>query len=155
MEKFTQKFGARFQSMLEKVKETGKAEGIAFNFGGKVANTLESHRLIEYAYAMGGSAMQNKLVELLFSLYFERQANLGDHEVLAEAAAAVGMDKAEARSFLASSAGRDEVLRDIRSYSLKYRITGVPFFIFQERYVLGGALEQDAMEEVLRELVSM
>lgn len=71
--------------------------------GGKISNTIDSHRLLEWALTKGGTEGQNALVEQLFKFYFERRGDLGDHAALAREAAAVGLPEAEAASVLQSS----------------------------------------------------
>ena len=99
--RYEAKFGGKqnVAAMLARMAEVGKREGISFDYGGRISNTVDSHRLIEWAGARG---LQDALVEQLFKFYFERRGDLGDRAALAREAAAVGLPEAEASALLAS-----------------------------------------------------
>lgn len=62
--RYAEKFGAqRVAQMLPHMASIGKQEGINFSFGGKTANTTDSHRLMEKAFQLGGVELQNALNE--------------------------------------------------------------------------------------------
>lgn len=155
MERYRAKFGeARVRQMLPYMQETGRAEGIAFDYGGLISNTLDSHRVIELAWQKGGAALQDKVVEALFQFYFEKQGNLGDAGKLVEVAASAGLDAEEVRSLLAGPALREEVVKHARDLPSKFSFSGVPFFIFGGgKFTLSGAQEATYFESVLRGLV--
>ena len=83
------------QQIHARLEETGRAEGIAFDFDAiKVSpNTLDAHRLIRWA-ASAGELSRARSRARLFQLYFEEGKNIGDHAVLIEAARECGMDAA-------------------------------------------------------------
>jgi predicted DsbA family dithiol-disulfide isomerase len=148
------KFGeARMAQMLPYMAAVGAADGITFDYGGRVANTLQSHRLIEFARGAGGAAAQDRLVEALFKAYFENQGNLGDTETLLAAAEAAGLDRGAAAAHLASDAGKDDVVRDVRAYASKFRISGVPFFALNDgKLKLSGAQEPATLLDAFEQL---
>lgn len=133
------KFGAgdRIQKAHAHLTELGAAEGIPFAFGKvKISpNTLDAHRLIRWA---SEPELQEKVVEALFRAYFVEGRNIGDRGVLADIAAAVGMDRGAIAARLASDEDRAEVQADIRS-AQRIGVTGVPTFIVANRYGLVGA----------------
>jgi predicted DsbA family dithiol-disulfide isomerase len=48
------KFGEkRTESIIPQMKEVGEVEGIKMEYGGLIANTLNSHRLMHYANQQG------------------------------------------------------------------------------------------------------
>ena len=103
MTRYEEKFGKqRIGAMLSQMKEVGRREGIAFDYAGKISNTVDSHCLLEWASQKGGPPLQNALVEQLFRFYFERRGDLGDRAALAREAAAVGLSEAEALEVLSS-----------------------------------------------------
>jgi len=78
---YNSKFGAdRVAAMIPQMEATGMKESppIKFSYGGTLGNTLDSHRLIEWAYEMGGAAKQDALVENLFSRYVKAQFESSD-----------------------------------------------------------------------------
>lgn len=93
LDRYAAKFGAaRVDSLVEHMKQTGKGDGINFSYGGTIANTIDSHRLIEWATERGE---QDEIVEQLFKLYFEEEGNIADHDQLADVAGKIGLDRAE------------------------------------------------------------
>jgi predicted DsbA family dithiol-disulfide isomerase len=98
LDRYASKFGAsRAESIVEHMKNTGKGEGINFSYGGTTSNTIDSHRLIEWATEQG---KEDEIVEQLFKLYFEDEGNIGDLEELADAAGKIGLNRDEVSCFL-------------------------------------------------------
>jgi len=135
----TQKFGgaANAQSIYAQVLAAGESEGIAFAFERmrRTPNTVDSHRLIRFA---AGRQREDPVVQALFEAYFLRAEDIGDREVLVEAARAAGLDPGEARRYLESDADAAAV----RAEDLAARqagINGVPCFVFNRRHALAGA----------------
>jgi predicted DsbA family dithiol-disulfide isomerase len=144
--------GDRLQQIHARLEETGAAEGIAFDFDAiKVSpNTLDAHRLIRWA-ASDGDAIQGKVARRLFQLYFEEGQNIGDRQVLIEAARESGMDEAVARTLLATDADKEEVRTEIATAS-RMGITGVPCFLIEGRYAVMGAQETAALADAIRKV---
>ena len=91
LEHYKQKLGARRTAeMVPYMQSVGEPLGIKFSYGGLIANTLDSHRLIYWSKQFG---KQDQVVEELFKDYFERERNIGDNQVLADAAGRAGLDK--------------------------------------------------------------
>eukprot|EP01134_Creolimax_fragrantissima_P005226 CFRG5226T1 len=138
---YIEKFGeARFDQFRPQFEAVGKQEGINFNFGGMISNTLDSHRLL--AMALGdegqeGRDRQDKVVNLLFKAYFEEAKNIGDPEVLIELASAGGLDVDAVKKLLRSDAGVKEVLDEMSNRNRGVR--GVPHFIINSKFRVGGA----------------
>lgn len=85
----------------------------------------------------------------LFRAYFENEGNPGDHDVLAAAAAAAGMDRDQALAFLATDELTKEVQQEVAEWQRKYRISGVPFFVIDGNLRVEGAQEPGVFEEAL------
>lgn len=133
------KFGSaeRVQALFDSLNEAGAAEGIAFAFEQieRSPNTIDAHRLIRWA---GDEGRQEGVVEALFHAYFLEGRDLGDHAVLADIAAAAGMDGPKIAARLASDEDRAAVQAEINS-AYQIGVTGVPTFILGHRYALVGA----------------
>jgi predicted DsbA family dithiol-disulfide isomerase len=144
LEHYKRKFGEeRVLQMLPAMKRTGQEEGISFSYDGKIGNTGDSHRLLELAAAKDPSLqLQDKLIEELFSVYFEQEGDIADHAVLAQAAAKPGVGlfptAANAVAFLKSDAMSDEVRRGVQQ-AYQQGVTGVPHFTIANKYVFSGA----------------
>ena len=129
-------------------RERGAAVGLTFNFEAieKAPNTLLSHRLVYIT----PEPQRGALLDALYAAYFEFGRDIGDRGVLVEVAAAVGLDAAETRTQLAGDTGAAEVMADV-AFARQVGITGVPFFIFNERVAFSGAQPPDVILRVLRQ----
>lgn len=148
---FREKFGdlTRVAAIHERLKELGDGVGIRFAFEriARTPNTLDAHRLIRWASIEGAG---EAVVEKLFSLFFEDGADLGDIDVLVEAAVAVGLPGDLVRRLLESDADRDEVREEIAT-AQRIGVTGVPCFVIDGRYAVMGAQEPEAIVAALRQ----
>ena len=151
-----EKFGGpeRATAAYDRVREAGEQEGIAFDFQAiKVSpNTLNAHRVVRWA-ANGGPGVQTALVQRLFRLYFEEGANVGDVEVLADAAAECGMDREIVADLLASDADIEKVQAEI-AVAQRMGVSGVPCFIVESRFAIVGAQDPAVMARALQEIAA-
>ena len=142
------KFGSevRVAEIFGAIEQAGESEGIQFVFDriARTPNTVDSHRLIEFA---GQRGAQDQVVEALFRRYFEQGEDIGDRAVLEAAAVDGGLDEGEVRRFLAGSDGTEHVRRESEAAS-RMGISGVPCFIFEGRYAVSGAQPPDVFERV-------
>jgi len=132
--------------VYETIRETGRGAGLDFRFD-KIdwtPNTLKSHQLIHFAADRGD---QDALVERLFRMYFMEGADIGDTEVLADAAEAVGLDRASALDALDANDWRETVLREDEQ-ARAVGIQGVPTFILNGRYALSGAQDPKVLMQM-------
>jgi len=150
------KFGDddRLHQVHTNLVSLGAAEGIAFDFDAIAVspNTLDAHRVIRWAGA-SGDAVQNKLVQELFSRYFERGENTGDAAVLIEAAAAAGMDAAVVETLLPTDADADAVRAEINT-AARMGITGVPCFLLEGKYAVMGAQDTGVLADAIRQIAA-
>ena len=133
--------------VMDALLEAGEALGITFNFDkiSRSPNTLDAHRLIRWAHSMN---LQPPVVEALFRRYFTDGQDIGDHAVLLDIAAEVGMDTDIVMKLLATDA--DEAL--IRSEDATARqvgIQGVPAYVIANKYLLVGAQEPETLAQAL------
>jgi predicted DsbA family dithiol-disulfide isomerase len=150
------KFGdeARIRQIHERIEGLGAAEGIAFDFDAiKVApNTLDAHRLIRWAGAVGAD-VQNELVRRLFKLNFEEGRNIGDRAVLVEAAREAGMDASVVETLLPTDADVEAVRSEIET-AQRMGITGVPCFLLEGRYAVMGAQDTAVLADAIRQVAA-
>lgn len=138
-----------FGGMVKRLGALGEAEGITYRFDKALrVSTLDAHRLLAWAWAVGGEAAQSPLKERLLLAYFEQGANVADHATLAALAAEVGLDAADAAEVLAADGFRDVVLADLEG-ALDREITGVPGFVIEDRLLIPGAQEPETFVSVL------
>jgi predicted DsbA family dithiol-disulfide isomerase len=136
------KFGPRGNT-YERVSKVGETVGIPFAFSKiKVQpNTVNAHRLLHYAEQQG---RQDAVAEVLFEAYFVNGANLTDVDALADVAAQGGLDREQARAWLASDAER-EVVVSADEEARNAGIGGVPFFIFNRSIGVSGAQDPETL----------
>ena len=133
------KFGGveRAGAAFAQVVAAGAEDGIRFAFDhvASAPNTVDAHRLILWA---GGHGRQWETAEALFAAYFEGGRDLNNLDHLVAVAESAGLDPAAARAHLASDEGRADVAAS-QEEATQLGISGVPFFVFDDRYALSGA----------------
>jgi predicted DsbA family dithiol-disulfide isomerase len=157
-EYLTKKFGSveRYKQIAQRVVDAASQEGLTYNPEkiSRQPNTTDCHRLIRWA-GENAAAMKQRLM----ALYFTEGGDLTDVAVLAQAAADVGMDRAEIARRLATGEDVEQVAREAES-AKEAGIDGVPCFIFggllavsgaQAPDYLAGAIERAAQEIVRRQ----
>jgi len=146
------KFGgaAGARQIYDRIRDTGTGEGIAFDFDaiGTTPNTVDSHRLVKWA---GDAGVQDAVVEALFRAYFFEGRNIGLAEVLADVAAACGMDRAAIAERLTGEDDRDHVAQAAQQMAAM-GITGVPCYIVDRRYAISGAQDPAVFLNLFDEL---
>lgn len=149
------KFGAdpdRAKAVGNSIKEYGEALGIVFNFDKieKAPNTLDSHRLIRWA---GTAGCQNEMVDILFRRYFTDAEDIGNHDVLVDAAAEAGMDTDIVADLLIRGADK-ELIRREDAAAREMGIQGVPSFVINAKWVIVGAQETPALIRMFDKLLA-
>jgi predicted DsbA family dithiol-disulfide isomerase len=143
------KFGgpARAQQLFARVVGVGAEVGIPFDFAhiASSPNTVDAHRLIGFAAERG---REWEMARALFAAHFTEGRDLRDRDTLVALAAEVGLPADEARAYLESGAGAADVAES-QETAQEYGITGVPFYVFNDRYGLSGAQPTDVFLEVL------
>jgi predicted DsbA family dithiol-disulfide isomerase len=139
------KFGndGRIEAAHERLRALGAEEGIAFDFDkiARAPNTLDAHRLIRWAFVAGA---QDRIVDRLFKLYFEEGRDIGDRALLIETAAECGIDREVVAKLFADGSDEEEVRAEI-AQAQSLGVTGVPFFIFAQRFGVPGAQSVDVL----------
>jgi predicted DsbA family dithiol-disulfide isomerase len=143
----TTKFGSvdRYKGVAQRVQAAAREEGLSYAIDkiNRQPNTTDAHRLIHWAEQIGkGPQMKQKLMDL----YFTEGANLTDQEVLAKAAADIGLG--DVRQALASERDVAEVEREAAA-AKEAGIQGVPMFIFGGRFAVSGAQAPEYLAEAI------
>lgn len=151
------KFGSweRSQALDAQVAAEGAREGIAFRHSriARTPNTRASHRLIWLAGEVGGSALQNRVVEALFSAYFHEGRDIGDKAVLADIGASAGLDEVRVLALLDGDEGLGEVImQEMAARSLG--VSGVPTVMAGDLVLFSGAQRTPLVVQALREVAS-
>ena len=151
-----QKFGGpeRAQQIYARIKAAGDEVGIAFDFERIVRqpNTVNAHRLIAWAQDVDMNK-SDALVERLFRAYFIEGVEIGDIDSLARLAGDAGFDSTAARAWLTSGEGVAAIqAEEQRARALG--VTGVPFFVFNERLAVSGAQPPEVLLAAMEQAVA-
>ncbi|CZT01359.1 uncharacterized protein RAG0_09032 [Rhynchosporium agropyri] len=136
----------------------GSTAGITYKFGGTVANTLPSHRIIQHFQETKGPIVADKLINSLYRQYFEEEKHPSSKETLMAACKEAGIDEKDAEALIGDE---NEGLQDTK---MKIReqagngVDSVPFVVVEGKrrdMTLTGAQEVKdyvkALEQVVKE----
>jgi predicted DsbA family dithiol-disulfide isomerase len=133
-------------AMHEQIAERGRQVGLDYRFEqAKAVGTRTAHQLSHFA---AGHGKQHEMVQRLFQAYFTDGLNVADHQVLADLAAEIGLDRDAALAALRAEEFAEAVEDDIRQ-ARQLGITGVPFFVFAGKYAVSGAQPVEAFLQAL------
>jgi predicted DsbA family dithiol-disulfide isomerase len=145
----TTKFGSpeRYKGIAQRVTAAAAEEGLVYASDKmkRQPNTLDCHRLIRWAEAIGKAA---EMKQRLMDLYFTQGADLTDRDALVQAAAEVGLDAETVRAALASDQDVEQIEREAQS-AKDAGIEGVPCFIFGGKFAVSGAQSPDYLAEAI------
>jgi len=156
-EHLTRKYGSTPQQQAanrEAIRQRGAAVGFEFRKEGRdrIYNTFDAHRLLHWA-GLQDAARQHALKKALLAAYFTQGRSMEDHEVLAQAAAAAGLDADQAREVLASGAHAQAVRERERFYTER-GIHAVPSVVVNDRHLIQGGQPPEVFEQTLRRLAA-
>lgn len=136
-ENLRRKYGVDPESMFGRVEQAARESGIPLDFRKvlRSPNTLAAHVLIDAAEARG---TQRELAKSFFHAYFLEGRDVGDPDVVANIASDHGFDREEAYA-LATDEQAKERIRAFAAEQSRAGVTGVPFFVFDDRYAVSGA----------------
>jgi predicted DsbA family dithiol-disulfide isomerase len=151
-EYLTKKFGSaeRYKEITTHVTSVAASEGLTFNFDKqKISpNTRNAHRIIELAKQEG---KQLATKEAFMKAYFTDGVDLSKNENVALVAQQVGLNKASVEKMLASDEGLVEVELAEKEMQ-KLGITGVPFYIIDNKYGISGAQPSETFKQAINEV---
>jgi len=148
----TTKFGSveAYKSIAGRVVAAAEQEGLSYRpeLVARQPNTIDCHRLIYWAEAIGKAAeMKQRLMEL----YFRDGGDLTDVGVLAQAAADCGLDAQDVRRRLATD--EDVALISARAQEAADKgISGVPTYVFAQKYAVSGAQDPQMLARAIRQV---
>lgn len=144
--------GAHLKAMSENLHNAGKDVGIDFNFEAqeKTPNTLDSHRLIMWAESAG---CQIEIVDALFQAYFLDGRDIGDRDVLVDIARTCGMDAELVADFLTKDVDI-KVVTEEDILAREMGISGVPTFLINDGFMIGGAQEPETLARLFLKVIS-
>jgi len=148
-EYLAKKFGSeqKYHQITSQVTATAAEEGLIFDFDkqGISPNTRNAHRLISYAKLQG---KQLEMKEALMKAYFTDGVNLTQTENLVAIATQLGLDQVQVTTYLNSNEGFKEVIAE-ENQNIKRGISGVPFYIINNKHAISGAQPSEVFAEAL------
>jgi predicted DsbA family dithiol-disulfide isomerase len=124
------------QSMVDNMTENAKNSGLDFHFEKAIlANSLNAHRLLHLAKKQN---LSNELKELLFRAYLTEGKNVNDLNTLKLLGLEAGLETDAIDEVLDSDIYATAVTQD-QEEAQSLGVTGVPFFVFDNKYAVSGA----------------
>ena len=152
---------AEVEAMRAQMLATAAKAGFPMEYTGEgeppepmMWNTLDAHKLLRWALAEAGPDVQAKLKLALFGAHFRQRCNVSNPNVLLDIAEAVGLDRQAAGAALEDEALTIAVRREEKR-ATENRITSVPTFVVNGRYILQGANEPEAFRSALTRIAMM
>jgi predicted DsbA family dithiol-disulfide isomerase len=154
-EHIAEKYGATKQQSQEnrlRMTQAGTDVEFVFSFTDdmRMHNTFNVHQLLHWANQQGH---MHDLEQALFVAHFTNSRNLSDNNVLADVAAEVGLDRAEALTILADQRFANDVRTAEKTWVSK-GISGVPAVIFDHRHLMTGAQGVESYTRILKQLAA-
>ncbi|MBL0741299.1 DsbA family oxidoreductase [Chryseolinea lacunae] len=146
------KFGSesKYHQITQHVTGVAKEDGLAFDFSRQTVspNTRKAHSLIQ---AAANEGKQLAMTEAFFKAYFTEGVDLSKSENLVAVAVGAGMSKETAEAVLADTTALEKIEVTEKEMS-KLGISGVPFYIINNRYGVSGAQPSDAFVQAFAEI---
>lgn len=154
-ERLAQKYGrsyAEMEEMERNVAAMAAAEGIDFQWQkANSGNSFNAHRIIHLAQSKG---LGNEAKEAFFHAYMTEGLAIGEREVVEEIASRIGLDNAEVEYVLDTNELADFVHHDEQIAHEQLKVTGVPFFVFDQKLALSGAQPREIFLQAMQQAQS-
>jgi predicted DsbA family dithiol-disulfide isomerase len=143
-EMLAKKIGApasQVRAMTHQVTQLAEAEGLTYDLGNAISvNTRDAHRV---AHLAGQHGLGTEMHEALLKAHLSDAAVVDDPDTLIRLATEIGVPADEAGDVVRGTKYGAEVDADIRT-ARKIGVSGVPFFMINEKYGISGAQPADA-----------
>ena len=134
------------EQMFSNVTQIAKEVGLEFNIPASiVANSFNAHRLIQMAKAKG---LGSEAEEALFRIHFTGGKDINDNDTLLQTGISIGLEEKALKEMLGSRAWSSEVRQDEEA-ARDLGVSGVPFFVFNDKYAVSGAQSPETFLQVL------
>lgn len=134
----------------EGIGSQAKGVGLEFNFDDmKPTNTLDAHRLAKFAATVG---KEKEMTEKLLASYFTESKLISDHDVLVEIAQSAGLEREETLAVLNDATKFANDVRIDEALAQQMGVTGVPFFVINQKYSISGAQPTETFKRALQQV---
>lgn len=132
-------------------RQMGQLAGLIFNFEEipKAPNTNLAHCLI----TLTPEEKHGEMIEAIYNAFFQYGQDVGDREILLDLAAGLGLDTAPLREGLADPAVREQVTAEVKA-AYQLGISGVPFFVINDKYAFSGAQPPEVILDILQRIAN-
>ncbi len=135
-------------NMSLRIKGIAESLGLHYDFDNQImTNTGLAHQLIHFAKTRG---LQAEMKERLLKAHFVEALHVGKLDTLVELATQVGLNPDEVRQALTEGEFATAVQEDI-DQARAYGITGVPFFVIQNKYGISGAQDSAVLLSAMQQ----
>jgi predicted DsbA family dithiol-disulfide isomerase len=134
---------------VDSMIQTARDAGIDMRRPPIIPNTRKAHEATEFAKEAGRLLPFHRAV---FAAFWEREENIGDAGILCRIGAEAGLDPDALGGALSDGRYTAEVEEQI-AWTRAAGITGVPTFIFEEKFALVGAQDYDVFRDVAKRLI--
>lgn len=144
------RFGSNYVEKFHQVEQAAKGENLLFNFSAlpKAINTLTLHRILTIALQDG---IQSQIKEAFMKAYFIDRQDLTDENTLIALLETHGWAAEKTLEIINSDVATDAVKEEMNYYR-QLGVTGVPFFIFNQKYAVSGAQPSTVFVEILEKI---
>jgi predicted DsbA family dithiol-disulfide isomerase len=151
----TTKFGSveAYKGIAGRVVAAAEEEGLSYrpDLVRRQPNTVDCHRLIHWAERDAAGDKSAAMKQRLMELYFRDGGDLTDIDVLVQAASDIGMDAARVRQRLLTDEDVELISAEAKDASDK-GISGVPTFLFAQKYAVSGAQPGGQLARAIRQV---
>lgn len=144
------RFGSNFVEKFHQVEQVAQNEGLDFDFSNlpKAINTFTLHRILTVALQDG---IQSEAKESLMKAYFVDKQDLTQENIVVEVMQKCGWTAEKTLGIINSDIATDEVKEEMNYYR-QLGVTGVPFFIFNQKYAVSGAQPAEVFAEIIEKV---
>lgn len=151
VERLASKYGVSLQeaeAMNARVTAVAKEVGLEYQLANaRPGNSFDAHRVLHFAASRN---LGEQAAERIMQAYFSESLPVGDRAALAQLAPKFGMTEAEVMKMLESEEYGDAVRAD-ELRAAEFGVSGVPFFVFDEKSGISGAQPVATLVEALRQ----
>jgi len=149
-EMLAQKYHVSQQEAAEmnaRVSGLAKEVGLEYHLShARPGNTFDAHRLLHYA---ASRQLGDRATERIMHGYFSESLPVGDRAALARLAPEFGIPESDALAVLESEQYSKEVRAD-EARASGFGISGVPYFVFDEKFGVSGAQSVEVFANALQ-----
>lgn len=151
VEMLARKYGVTLQEATAmNARVTGVAAEVGLEYhleNARPGNTFDAHRLLHFATSR---QLGDRATERIMHAYFSEALPVGERAALARLAPEFGIAESEALAMLEGDGYADAVRAD-EARAASFGISGVPFFVFDEKFGVSGAQPVEVFADALEQ----